>query len=133
VLEVRRRAEQILQAVTARLRAAAAAKELERFQGPWVSGGETFIVKGDRWAWTTVGAEPDYAHTIAIVEVRDTMTLADLWMGEGHPRKGQAVKAIFRLDGDTLHYCGTYDLPRPTEFVKGLGDPYYVAWKRAKK
>jgi hypothetical protein len=54
------------------------------------------------------------------------MVLADL-----HVPDNRVVKAIFRLDGDVLHYCGTYDLPRPTEFVQ-RGDPYYVAWQREK-
>jgi len=75
-----------------------------------------------------------YSNIIQIVEVREQMTRADLLVGlDNHPRKGQTVKAIFRLDGDTLHYCGTYDLPRPTAFVKGRADPYYVEWKRVKK
>ncbi len=99
-----------------------------------MSGGELFFVKGDRWSWVTVGRKPTYANSILIVEVQEKMTLADLVVSEpDHPQSGRTVKAVFHLDGDTLHYCGTYDLPRPTQFVKGRGDPYYVGWKRVKK
>ena len=49
---------------------------------------------------------------------------------EGNTR-GRTVRAIFRLEGDTLSYCGTYDLPRPTEFVTGEGgDPWAVEYRR---
>jgi uncharacterized protein (TIGR03067 family) len=59
------------------------------------------------------------------------LTVVDLVVEEG-ATKGKTVKAIFRLDGDTLHYCGTYDLDCPTEF-QGDSDPYYRAWKRVKR
>jgi len=72
-----------------------------------------------------------WAVTIKIIEVREKLTLADLLVEEG-ATKGKTAKAIFRVDGDTLHYCGTYNLDRPTEF-KGDSDPYYYAWKRVKK
>jgi len=42
------------------------------------------------------------------------------------------ARAIFRLDGDTLHYCGTYGSVRPTQF-RTSSNEFYVAWKRVKK
>lgn len=132
--EVRKRAAQIMQAVKGRIRAAIAKKELAKWQGAWESKDQTFYIKDDRWYWVATGAKPAYADSFTIVEVRDKMVLADLLIGEaGHPRRGETVKAIFQLDGDTLQYCGTYDLPRPTEMVKNRSDPYYVAWVRVKR
>ena len=55
----------------------------------------------------------------------------DLLVEEGDV-KGQTFKAIFRVDGDKLEYCGTYGDARPVEF-KSEGECYYVPWKRAKK
>jgi uncharacterized protein (TIGR03067 family) len=126
--EIRRRAEQVARDI-----AAAAKTELAKWAGAWEeSRGTTLYINGDRWSWTTKGAKPTYGNTIRIVAVQEKMTLADMVVGEEGPRKGKVVKAIFRLDGNTLHYCGTYDLPRPTAFVQGRGDPYYVDWKRIK-
>ena len=109
----------------------AALRELLRWQGAYESaGGSSFTVTGESWTWKLPAAE-GHSGKIKIIEVREKLTLADLLVEEGST-KGQTVKAIFRVDGDTLHYCGTYVLDRPTEF-KGDTDPYYVAWKRAKK
>jgi uncharacterized protein (TIGR03067 family) len=132
--EMRRRAEQIVRDVTHRIFAVAAKNELATWEGIWEErGGTTLFIKGDRWSWTTKGMKPTYRNIIRIVQVQERMTLADLLVGEPGPSNGRTVKAIFRLDGDTLHYCGTYDLPRPTAFVKGGRDPYYFEWKRVKK
>jgi hypothetical protein len=134
--EVRQRAERVLRAVTGRARAAAGKKELARWEGAWQGDGrQVLIIKGDRWLWAgEVGPfEFDDAtwHRIANVEARETATHADLVVGD--PAVGGTVcRAIFRLDGDTLHYCGTYDATRPTEF-KAAGNNVYVAWKRAAK
>jgi hypothetical protein len=133
--EVRERAGRIVRAVAARLRVAAGKKELARWEGEWQeSGGQTLIVKGDRWLWTGKNGpfEIDKAagQRIANVVTGETATRADLLVGDGTPAV-KACRAIFRLDGDTLHYCGTYDATRPTEF-KSTGRNYYVAWKRAR-
>jgi uncharacterized protein (TIGR03067 family) len=126
--EIRRRAEQAVRDI-----AIAAKTELAKWSGAWEeSRGTTLFINGDRWSWTAKGAKPTYANTIRIIAVQEKLTLADLLVGEEGPRKGKVVKAIFRLDGDTLHYCGTYDLPRPTAFVQGRGDPFCVEWKRIK-
>jgi hypothetical protein len=66
---------------------------------------------------------------IKIVEVGEKWTTADLFVAEGD-RKGQVCKAIFRLEGDTLRYSGSYDA-RPTGFDDGSG--FTVEWKRVKK
>src|SRR5262249_23433838 len=105
-------------------------KELAKWEGDYVvDGGGSFTVKGDRWTMKAPGEE-GYSGKVKILEVREGLTVADLVVEEG-TTKGKTVKAIFRLDGDTLHYCGTYDLDRPSEF-KGDSDPYYYAWKRVK-
>jgi uncharacterized protein (TIGR03067 family) len=128
--EVRRRAERILQAVTGRLRAAAARKELARWQGDWSGAeGQKLAIKGDQWVSSTPTFGP-VSGTLKGIEVREQMTLVDLVVEAG-PTKGQTCKVILRLDGDTLHYCGTYAATRPTEF-KTAGNSLYLAWKRGK-
>jgi len=111
----------------------AAKNELARWEGDWAgSDGSWLKVKGDRWA-TGFNEVTAYSGRLKIVAIQDKRTLVDMEVEEGET-KGQTVKAIFRLEGDTLHYCGTYVLPRPTEFVKGEGgDPWSVAFKREKK
>jgi uncharacterized protein (TIGR03067 family) len=126
--EIRRRAKRLVAAINQRV----GQRELARWEGEWRSGNEAFHVKGDRWYWGPKGYKPQFASTIQIIEVTETMTLADLRVKDkGHPRRGGVVKAIFRLQDDVLHYCGTYDRPRPTEFVH-RGDPHCVAWKRVR-
>ena len=46
--------------------------------------------------------------------------------------QGALVKAIVRVEGDTLHYCGTFGEVRPTEFKASDGYACYTL-KRAKK
>lgn len=134
--EVYRRANQIIQNITASLRAASAKKELARWEGEWTGNGQQkFIIKGDRWAWGEAGPwqmDDSNKNRIEIIYLGKDIVQADLIVVDpaGSTKR---CKAIFRLDGDTLHYCGTYDLPRPTAFVMGLGNPFYVAWKRVKK
>src|SRR5262245_46458426 len=129
--EIRCRAQRILDAFAARAQAAAAKKELASMQGVWEGNGkQKFIIKGDRWLWgdaTTRSDEIPTTHRITIVEVGKTATFAELVVVDGKTEK--ICRAIFRLDGDTLHYCGTYDLFRPTEFRTTL-NTFYVAWKR---
>jgi uncharacterized protein (TIGR03067 family) len=110
----------------------AALKELLRWQGAYqIADGGSLTVTGD--CWTTKASWGDvYSGKIKIIEVREKLTVADLLVEEG-ATKGQTVKAILHIDGDTLHYCGTYDLERPTEFKSGDGDPQHYAWKRIKK
>ena len=126
--EVRQRAAKIVLSVSSRARAAAAKKELGKWEGVWESGGQALVIKSDRWLWGSPGRFPfDEVgdNRLTVIEVGEKMTRADLQNGE------QVCRAIFRLDGDTLHYCGTYDGQRPTEF-RAEGKNVYVAWKRAK-
>ena len=64
---------------------------------------------------------------INVVEVSENCVVADLLVAIGKPR---TCKAIFRLDGDTLLYSGSYKV-RPTGFDDGSG--YKVVWKRVTK
>ena len=130
--EIRRRAERIVESVTGRIRAAAAKKELARWEGEWVGNGQqTLIFKGDRWAWGEPGKIDEVnGNRIVIVDLGEKAILADLLVGD--PAKdGKVCKAIFRRDGDTLHYCGTYAGFYPTEF-RTDANTFYVAWKRVK-
>ena len=129
--EVRHRAERIVQAVTGRIRAVAAKKELAKWEGTWEGeAGEKMTFKGDRWTSGTPTFGP-VSGKVEVVEVRDKLTLVDLLTEEGET-KGARVKAIVRVEGDTFHYCGTYGEVRPTEFKVSAKNVYY-ALKRAKK
>jgi uncharacterized protein (TIGR03067 family) len=110
---------------------AAAKQELAKWQGAWAGDqGEKMTIKGDQWVSSTPTFGP-VAGTLKNIDVQEKMTLVDLVAEEG-PTKGQTCKAIFRIEGDTLHYCGTYDATRPSEF-KAEGNNVYIAWKRARK
>jgi hypothetical protein len=131
--EIRRRAQHIVQTITLRMRAAAARKELARWEGEWHgNGGNVFVVRGERWWWGNGPSMPKDAlmSTIKIVEMTDRWSAADMMVDYG-PMKGQICHAIFRLDGETLHYCGSYEPRRPTEFRTGPLQ-FHVAWQRAK-
>jgi hypothetical protein len=116
--EVRHRAQAILRHFLS--------KELE---GMWQSDDQVLIIKDNHWWWGQIDdlrpAEYDKSRFI-VVEVSEKIAKADLWVGLGG-RKGQTCKAIFRLDGDTLHYSGSYR-SRPIRFKNGSG--YEVEWKR---
>lgn len=125
--EVRRRAEQVVGAIRRNL----GKKELARWEGSWVGDpGVYMTIKGDRFTsgTPTVGARNG---SITAVEVGEKVVRVDMLVEEGDT-KGQTFRAIFRLDGDTLHSCGTYAAVRPGEFKSG-GENYYIPWKRAKK
>jgi uncharacterized protein (TIGR03067 family) len=110
----------------------AARKELARLQGEWENGPQTLIIKGDSWRWGNTGKftlEEFKDNRIKIVGTRAGVIDADLSVAEGE-MKGQTCKAIFRLEGDTLRYCGSYDV-RPTGFDDGSG--FAVEWKHVKK
>jgi uncharacterized protein (TIGR03067 family) len=106
--------------------------ELARWAGSWTGpDGSMITISDDRFASVAPGGG-SLRGTIQIVEVGEASVKADLRIEED----GEVVmtaEAIFRLEGDTLHYCGNDPgQPRPTEF-KGEGTKYYVPWKRAKK
>src|SRR5262245_24712286 len=129
--EIRRRAERILQAITARIRAAAATKELARWVGSWEAPGDVkMTIKGDRFTSSTVATGPRNGG-LQVIEVRDKVALVDFVVEEGDVR-GQTGRAILRLEGNTLHYCVTFNETRPTEFKNAYGN-YYIPWKRVQK
>jgi uncharacterized protein (TIGR03067 family) len=133
--EVARRARAALDGLTARAQAAAAKTELDRWQGEWTgNGGQRLVFRGDRWMWGDGGPsvfDEGTARRVVIVAVGEKVVQADLVVGD--PAEGGRVcRAIFRLDGDTLNYCGTYDPDRPTEF-RHTATNVFVRWKRAKK
>src|SRR5262245_23581464 len=76
-LEIRRRAKRIVESVTGRIRAAAAKKELARWEGEWKgNGGQKLVFKADRWAWGEPGPwklDETNGNRIVIVEVREKM------------------------------------------------------------
>ncbi|HKB04355.1 MAG TPA: hypothetical protein VKD90_19175 [Gemmataceae bacterium] len=133
--EVGRRARQVLDGLDARALAAAARKELARWEGEWTgNGGQKFVVKGDRWAWGQAGSwtlDEQKGDLVLIVAVGEKLIHADMLVGDP-ANGGRVCRAIFRLHGDTLHYCGTYDPFRPTEFRTTI-NTFYVAWTRVKK
>ena len=56
---------------------------------------------------------------------------ADMLVESG-PTQGQTCRAIYRLDGDRLRYCGTYSATRATEF-KAVAGYYLVEFDRGEK
>ena len=129
--EIRQRAEQIGQAVGGRIRVAAARKELTTCEGSWQSAGDVkMTIKGDRFTSSAPGVGARNGKLIAI-EIRERVVLVDFVVEDGD-LKGRTAQGILRLEGDTLHYCVTFDEARPTEF-QSAGERYYIAWKRVPK
>jgi len=129
--ETRQRAEQTARAVTRRIRAATARKELAKSEGSWQAAGDVkMTINGDRFISSTPGTGARNGKLIAI-EIREKVVLVDFVVEEGDV-KGRTAQGILRLEGDTLHYCVTFVEARPTEF-QTAGERYYIAWKRVPK
>jgi uncharacterized protein (TIGR03067 family) len=125
--EIRRRAEQIIELIAARARR----EELARWAGSWRSPDGVWLkITEDRWSSGTPTFGP-VAGTMWITEIEDKMVRADFAVKEG-PTKGKYARAIFRLDGDALHYCATYDGQYPTEF-KTVGNCFACVFRRVKE
>jgi uncharacterized protein (TIGR03067 family) len=125
--EIRLRAKRIVRAIAAR----AGQKELAKWAGSWKSPDGTWMkITGDRWSSGTPTFGP-VAGVMRVTELREKMVLADFSVEEG-PTKGKIAKAIFRLDGDSLHYCATYDDQYPTKF-ETAGTCYSCVFVRVKK
>jgi hypothetical protein len=125
--ETRLRARRVLRVILKRV----GQKELATWAGFWKTpAGEWMEIRGDRWS-SGAPRSATYSGRIGIVEVGRTRTAADLTVEQG-PSKGQIVRAIFRRDGDTLHYCGTYSAIRATEF-KTAGNYCWYAFERSKQ
>ncbi len=129
--EIRRRAEQLFQVVTGRIREAAAKKELAKWEGSWQAAGDVkMTIKGDRFTSSAPGIGARNGKLI-VIEIREKVALVDFVVEEGDV-KGSTANGILRLEGETLHYCVTFVEARPTEF-QTAGAHYYVAWKRIPK
>jgi len=109
-------------------------RELRRwegvFQGP---NGMKLTIDDDDWLWTTGDPKSTSAGMIRVLGVTDKWTRADLIVQAG-PQKGKTIRAIFRLEGDTLKYCGTYRNTRPTEFKDSKeNEQLSMDWVRVKR
>lgn len=101
--------------------------QLAKWQGAWETGnGETMTIAGDHWA-TSHPVYGSYAGKLKVVEIGPHFAAVDMHVEQGRT-KGKTCRAIFHLDDKTLHYCGTYNVRRPTKFNAGGGDVYY-AWQ----
>ena len=111
---------------------AAAQRELAKWEGTWETGyGATMTIKGDCWTSKAPGSA-EVSGKLNVIEIRPTLTLVDLLVEEGE-KKGETCEMILRLEGDTLHYCGTYSETRPTEFKSTYENQnIYYAWKRTR-
>ena len=109
----------------------AARRELDKWQGEWENAEYgRLIIKADRWSWHPKEG-PEVVSTIKIVEVMDKMTHV-LLLNTGLDAKVRTIQTILRVEGDTLHNCGTIGSLRPTEFAPRPGY-LYVQWKRVAK
>jgi hypothetical protein len=125
--EVARRARQLLDGLDARARD----RELARWAGSWrTKDGVWMTIDGHRWSSGTPTWGPA-GGTMWVVEVGPGYVAADMFVESGPPQ-GQTCRAIFKLDGDRLRYCGTYAPTRATEF-KAVGEYYFVEFERQKK
>jgi uncharacterized protein (TIGR03067 family) len=106
-------------------------KELAKWEGSWEADGDAkMTIKGDRWTSSAPGFGP-ISGKLRVIEIGEKLTLVDLVVEDGET-KGRTCRMILRLEGDTLHYCGTYAEARPTEF-KTADENVYYAWKRTTK
>jgi uncharacterized protein (TIGR03067 family) len=125
--EIRSRAGRIVEALAARARR----RELGKWAGSWKSPEGVWLkITGDRWSSGTPTFGPT-AGSVWVTEIKEKVVLADFAVEEG-PTKGQTCKAIFRLEGDSLHYCATYAGHYPTEF-KTVGNYFACVLKRVKE
>jgi hypothetical protein len=125
--EVARRARQLLDGLDARARD----RELARWAGSWrTKDGVWMTIDGHRWSSGTPTWGPARG-TMWVVEIGPSFVAADMFVESGPPR-GQTCRAIFKLDGDRLRYCGTYAPARATEF-KATAEHYLVEFDREKK
>ena len=106
-------------------------KELAKWEGAWeTEAGEKMTIKGDRWMSAAPG-NPPIGGRLKVIGISEQTIQVDMVLELGE-MKDKTCKAIFRLDGDILHYCGTYGDTRPTEFRTTEENTYY-AWKRVTK
>jgi hypothetical protein len=120
--------KQVTDAEAAKSEPDAAAREIAKWQGEWThpSYGK-LVIHGNRWS-SCPKNELEILSTIKIVEVTDEMTHI-LLLNQAIDGKVRTVQAILRVDGDTLHNCGTIGSVPPTEFENKPGF-IYAQWKR---
>jgi uncharacterized protein (TIGR03067 family) len=138
-LEVRRRAERIIQA----LAWVVTKRELKKLQGTWyltsyetdgkrIKGADkahVFIFKGDQWS-IQVGGHVFQAGTVQRIEVKEKCNAIDLLI-TGAGGIGVTGVSIYALEGESLKYVN--GSPRPTEFVTKRGDGrHYLTFRRAR-
>jgi uncharacterized protein (TIGR03067 family) len=125
--EVRRQSAQLLGAVTGRLCAAAARKEMAKLQGTWytvstnykgTATGEdrtdTITYEGTEYVQRRNGEEWA-AGTITIVDATASPKQIDYTTTHG-PQKGRHVRSVYTLDGDNHRICSDEgNNNRPTE------------------
>ena len=117
--------------------------ELEKFQGKWVPVSTTIdgkaldedeikhrslVFKGEKMTLLY----KDKERGTASLKIDPSKSPAQIdTTGEDGPRKGETLKGIYKIDGDTLTICVGKD--RPTEFASkpGSGTQLFVH-KRAK-
>jgi hypothetical protein len=106
----------------------AAAKELAKWQGEWINPDYgRLVIHGERWtSYPKDGLE--VVSRIKIVEVTGEMTHV-LLLNAGIDGKVRTIQTILRVDGDTLHNCGTIGSVRPMKFANQPGF-IYTQWKR---
>jgi len=109
----------------------AAKRELAKWQGEWANADfGRLVINGERWSsYPKIGLE--VVSTIKILEVTDEMTHM-LLLNQGVDGKVRTIQTILRVDGDSLHNCGTFGSVRPTEFANKSGW-IYTQWKRVAK
>jgi hypothetical protein len=122
---------QVLTAAPAMPQPEAAKRELAKWQGEWENTDfGRLAINGDRWSWQPKDGT-EVVSTIKIVEVTDKMTHV-LLLNTGLDGKVRTIQTILRVEGETLHNCGTIGPVRPTEFAQKQGY-LYVQWKRVAK
>jgi uncharacterized protein (TIGR03067 family) len=121
--EIRWRAEWTIEEISLRV-------ELAKSQGDWKSPeGIWMKLSGDRWSSGTPTFGP-HGGRVYIRGRDDKATHVDLLVDEG-PMQGQTCLMIWRMEGDEMQCCWTYDSTRPTEFKAG-GSWYASTFTREK-
>jgi hypothetical protein len=109
--EIRRRAEGIIQTLTARRETT----ELLKWRGTWRrSDGIQVAIEGYKWTWFVDG-KAHASGNIKIVAIQEDKTKAD-FVHEMGPAKGCTAKAIVSRQGDALYLRGTDPLCGPAEY-----------------
>src|SRR5262245_24554687 len=122
--EIRCRARRVVETLAAR----ASARELAKWVGYWKTADGVWLqIDGQRWSSATPTWGPNGGR-MWVVEVAKAFVAADMLVEYG-PNQGQTCRAIYKLEGDRLRCCSTYNPTRATEF-KALGGYYLFEFNR---